>query len=84
MRLSVNTGEKYKLRVAGQQNVLARISAPINVQIVDVDIYDGAYEVIPAEYEQTLQTRNKKMMDDVVVREVPFDLATYAQIDRLF
>lgn len=47
-------------------------------------VYDGDYTVIPAEYEQVLETQGKRMTDNVTVAEVPFGLATIAQINRLF
>lgn len=47
-------------------------------------VYDGEYAVIPAEYEQVLETQGKRMTDNVTVAEVPFGLATTTQINRLF
>ena len=35
------------------------------------DPYTGEYIVIPRVYEQTLETRQKLMTDDVTVREIP-------------
>lgn len=49
-----------------------------------IPVYDGDYTVIPAEYEQVLETQGKRMTDNVTVAEVPFGLATIAQINRLF
>lgn len=60
------------------------IGTPIAKEYVEPNIYDGEYVVTPSEYEQTLQTTNKLLTDNVVVKEVPFDLATFGQIDRLF
>lgn len=55
------------------------------VSILDAyTIYDGEYTVTPSQEEQTLQTANKVLKNDVVVREVPMGLATVAQINRLF
>lgn len=36
------------------------------------DQYDGPYEIIPKTEPQILSTREKTMMDDVTVREVPY------------
>ena len=39
----------------------------------DTEIYNGEYTVIPKAFEETvLQTRNKKMLNNVTVREVPY------------
>lgn len=73
MKLRVDTGQVYKLRLAGQQNVPARVSTPINVQIVAADVYDGDYVVTPqAHEEQILPTEGKMMEDDVTVLRVPY------------
>lgn len=34
--------------------------------------YEGSYSVIPKVYEQTLETANKSMTDDVTVEEIPY------------
>ena len=34
--------------------------------------YDGDYTVIPKVYEQTLETKNKSMTDNVTVEAVPY------------
>lgn len=34
--------------------------------------YEGSYSVIPKTYEQTLETKNKSMIDDLVVEEIPY------------
>lgn len=38
----------------------------------DTDVYTGEYVVIPKVIEQTLETQNKLMLDDVTVKEVPY------------
>lgn len=35
------------------------------------DVYEGDYEVTPRVYEQTLETKDKLMTDDVLVRVIP-------------
>ena len=37
----------------------------------DVEAYTGSYEVIPTQYEQTLQTQDKLMTDNVRVLPIP-------------
>lgn len=34
--------------------------------------YEGEYEIVPSQSEQTLETASKKMHDDVVVHEIPY------------
>ena len=34
--------------------------------------YEGSYSVTPKVYEQTLATKNKSMVDDVTVEEIPY------------
>lgn len=36
------------------------------------EIYTGVYEVTPRTYEQSLDTNNKIMLDDVTVFKIPF------------
>ena len=38
----------------------------------NVPEYTGAYEVIPKTEAQTLQTKDKKMVDDVSVHAIPY------------
>lgn len=57
---------------------------PVVKEYVDAPAYAGEYTVTPAEYEQVLETQGKRMTDNVTVAEVPFGLATTAQINRLF
>lgn len=57
---------------------------PVVKEYVDAPAYTGEYTVTPAEYEQVLETQGKRMTDNVTVAEVPFGLATTAQINRLF
>ena len=35
------------------------------------DVYTGDYDVTPRVYEQTLETRDKVMVDDVTIRVIP-------------
>lgn len=36
------------------------------------DVYEGNYTVIPRVYSQTLETRDKLMLEDVIVEIIPF------------
>lgn len=40
-------------------------------QIRTDDKYEGSYNVIPRVYQQTLETRDKLMLDDVIVEVIP-------------
>ena len=52
------------------QNLMG--SAMICMEYSDLEIYDGAYEVIPNLSEQILNTTNKKMKDDVTIHATPY------------
>ena len=44
-----------------------------NVQVSgNLSIYNGDYTVTPSVEEQTLKTANKKMLEDVTVKKIPF------------
>ena len=38
----------------------------------NLSIYNGDYTVTPSVEEQTLKTANKKMLEDVTVKKIPF------------
>lgn len=42
------------------------------VESVNIPIYTGSYTVTPKTEAQVMQTANKKMLDDVSIREIPF------------
>ncbi len=39
---------------------------------VTTQLYDGEYEVVPKTYGQTLNTANKKMVDDLTITAIPY------------
>ena len=42
-------------------------------QVMDAETYDGAYEVTPKAFDETvLETERKLMRHDVTVREIPY------------
>lgn len=49
----------------GMENVQA-------VKVIDVPPYDGDYIVTPKADEQTLSTREKRMLDDVTIKSIPY------------
>lgn len=42
----------------------------------EAEPYKGVYDVTPNIFKQTLETKNKRMMDDVRVSEIPFATTT--------
>ena len=50
----------------------ARFENVIVVHEGYVPPYEGEYEVVPSLHEQVLQTRHKRMEDDVTVKEIPY------------
>ena len=50
----------------------------------DVPLYNGVYNVSPTFDEQTLETRGKKMREDVTVGAVSYSLASFSDINNLF
>jgi len=57
----------------GSQTVGISTGAQIVREYVDAEVYDGEYTVTPqAHEEQVLETRNKRMTDDVTVLRVPY------------
>ena len=59
--------------------VVTTAGAPIMLNVkmkaigsgVTYEPYDGEYVVVPSTVSQTLETRSKRLIDDVVVTEVP-------------
>lgn len=56
-----------------EQEFSARFEAfQVETEIVGGEIYTGDYTVIPQVHQQTLNTKNKSMSDDVTVEEIPY------------
>lgn len=56
--------------------VAAGATIATDIYTSDLPIYDGAYEVTPEWYVQTLATRNKQMADDVTVKSIQLELVS--------
>lgn len=85
MKLSVIFRPQNPLKVKiDAARVGVSLGNSIVKEYVNAPTYTGEYTVTPAEYEQVLETQGKRMTDNVTVAEVPFGLATTAQINRLF
>ncbi len=52
--------------------VPADVATTIVVKQGNVPAYEGEYIVIPEVVSQTLETKDKRMTDDVLVREIPY------------
>ena len=77
MRIDISLGEsrqEYNLEVEQSTTELSLDTAEsITVSISDaIPEYEGSYIVIPDTQSQTLETKDKKMTDDVLVREIPY------------
>ena len=49
-----------------------KVSTSLTVSNSGGEVYKGEYEVIPSVVEQTLATKNKYLINDVTVTEIPF------------
>lgn len=52
--------------------VTMRVSDAVVIGTGSVDPYEGAYVVIPKITDQTLDTERKLMMQDLLVKQIPF------------
>lgn len=59
--------EKLVGRISGEGALVGRVSIASGY-----DDYKGKYNVTPKAVIQTLNTRNKRLANDVVVNEIPF------------
>ena len=63
--------ETYAVKIRADETV--DVTMEESIQIVQADMYDGDYIVIPKAHEETiLETRDKTMTDNVTVRRVPY------------
>lgn len=60
---------RFKL---SESPVTMRVSDAVVVGTGAVDPYEGAYVVIPKVTQQMLETERKLMLEDVLVKEIPF------------
>ncbi len=68
---SLSAIETLKGFLSSEQSLLTgKLTVPTEAAI---EVYRGIYTVIPLPFqEQTLETANKKMLNDVVVKEIPY------------
>ena len=62
--------------VNGNISPIMTISGNITYGVGEGDtstVYDGDYSVIPLAFQETvLKTRNKKLVDNIIVKEIPY------------
>ena len=48
---------------------------PVTVDMMQVqgEQYEGSYEVVPSAQKQVLETAQKVMRDDVIIKEIPYE-----------
>lgn len=61
--------DTLSFELQSQSGIEFEISTP---HVIDANVYDGKYEVTPKTYEQFLSTKDKLMMDDVKIKEIPY------------
>lgn len=62
----------------GKINDRKKLVGSIHVSSVvsqETDYYEGSYELIPSENDQTLNVKNKTMMKDFTVKAIPYEEA---------
>lgn len=55
-----------------ETEISVEFGAVTTIESVNIPIYTGTYTVTPKTEAQVMQTANKKMLDDVSIREIPF------------
>lgn len=69
------TSQKFNTKFSQTSQKLNIDMKPVNIVTVSpplIDDYEGSYAVIPKVDEQILETRNKFMLDDVIIHKVPY------------
>ena len=69
--MSINAKCSLKGVVAARQTLVGSLNVG-GVIKVEPEHYEGDYEVIPSVEAQVLETNQKFMDDDVIVRKIPF------------
>lgn len=82
--LEVDIGDELEVDVLGADEYELEVKQEIIVQRYEEGTYNGPYDVVPDVCEQTLQTENKVLRKNVVIKEVPMSLASSLQINKLF
>lgn len=56
-------------KLQNELNLTGELTVPA---YMETNIYDGSYEITPSSSEQKLDTAGKRLLDDVVVKEIPY------------
>lgn len=67
--VEINDVESLDFDLSGDEVLEFTVFTP---HALDVDVYDGDYEVTPKTYSQTLETAHKLMQEDVTILEIPY------------
>lgn len=63
-------------KITGNEDVSPKITGNITYGIGEGDfspVYDGDYNVTPLAFQEvTLKTKDKKLIEDIVVKEIPY------------
>ena len=62
--------EEYDLDVSEAEALDVELETAIQVSTITGDIYEGSYDVTPSFEQQSLETRNKTMKDDVTIQPI--------------
>lgn len=72
-------GSPIEITEAGKVNIKAlidekKIPLEVNVNVASSvgETYKGEYQVVPSVLEQTLETKNKYLIDNVIVSQIPY------------
>lgn len=55
----------------GSAAVTASTGTPVVKEYVERPAYDGAYEITPTSEMQTLETKHKRMTDNIIINPIP-------------
>lgn len=59
-------------RVSICESDIVKVHYGGDIIVIGGDIYTGEYEIVPKTTQQTFDTKNKMMIDDVIVFSIPY------------
>lgn len=69
MSANVQGSNEIEFQLDGSSGLTIDLNTP---HVMDAEAYEGAYEITPKTYEQTMMTQGKLMTDNVTVLEIPY------------
>lgn len=63
---------REKTNTSNKMNLIEMKALVDSISLSNIENYDGEYDVIPSVDQQILGTKNKYMIKDVTIREIPF------------